>query len=187
MVPCLVVQGRNRVLETGSPAPLAGSLLGHAEMTAFVELGVGTARGMTLYTTVEPCLMCTSTGISMRLAKVCYAAADPVFEGLDDALSNHSYMASRIPAREQLGDPELAAFAALLPLSCRAWSRPGSPPRAEWISSHRRLWDAAAVALPTLTKLPHEGAGVEAVLREIGPLLERAIVDCPTSPASSLL
>lgn len=56
----VVTTGRNRVLESACDAPLAGSLLGHAEMTAFAELGLRTARGLTLYTTVEPCLMCTS-------------------------------------------------------------------------------------------------------------------------------
>ncbi|MDA8310921.1 MAG: hypothetical protein M0Z46_09980 [Actinomycetota bacterium] len=168
-----VAQGRNRVLETGSPAPLAGSLLGHAEMTAFVELGVRTAQGMTFYTTVGPCLMCTSTAISMRLPTICSAAGDPVFEGLDEVLSSHSYMDQRMPTREQLDDSELAAFAALLPLSHRVWAKPGSPPRREWIASLRALWEAAVAALPTLTNLRHEGADVEAVIRGIRPLLEQ--------------
>lgn len=167
----VTARGRNRVLETGASAPLAGSLLGHAEMTAFVELGISTARGMTLYTTVEPCLMCASTAIAMRLPTICYAAADPVFEGLDEVLSSHSYTTARMPARHQLDDPGLVAFAALLPMAQRLWAKPGIPPRPEWIASHRTLWDAAIEALPALSKLQHEGADVEAVIGEMRPLL----------------
>jgi tRNA(adenine34) deaminase len=167
----VVAAGRNRVLETGSDAPLAGSLLGHAEMTAFADLGLRTGRGLTLYTTVEPCLMCASTAIAMRARCVRYAAPDPVFDGLEDLLAMHSYMDGRMPRREQLDDPTLAAFAALLPLANRVWSRPGSPPRAEWIEAHRPLWEAAAAAVPTLTRLQHESAGVAEAIRAVGPLL----------------
>jgi Cytidine and deoxycytidylate deaminase zinc-binding region len=75
----VVARGRNRVLETGSPAPLSGSLLGHAEMTAFVELGVRTARGMVLYTTVEPCLMCSAlAGVAGHAARGAHPVAGRV-------------------------------------------------------------------------------------------------------------
>jgi tRNA(adenine34) deaminase len=167
----VVATGRNRVLESGSDAPLAGSLIGHAEMTAFVALGLRTGRGLTLYTTVEPCLMCTSTSIAMRVSRVRYAAADPVFEGLEDLLSAHRYTDGRMPARAQIDNQELAAFAALLPLANRVWSRPGAPPRAEWIDAHRLLWDAAAAAVPILTGMQLRDATVEEVIRELAPLL----------------
>lgn len=176
----VVATGRNRVLESGCDAPLAGSLLGHAEMTAFAELGLRTARGLTLYTTVEPCIMCTSAAIAMRVARVRYAASDPVFDGLEDLLAMHSYMDGRMPDREQLDVPGLAAFAALLPLANRVWSRPGAPPRAEWIAAHRALWDAAVAALPVLVRLQHLRAGVDDVIREVGPMLPAT--PAPTSP-----
>lgn len=167
----IVATGRNRVLEPGSDAPLAGSLLAHAEMTALVELGMRTAGGLTLYTTVEPCLMCTSTCIAMRVSEVHYAASDPVFEGLEDLLAMHSYMDGRMPLRHQLADPVLVSFAAVLPLANRVWSRPGAPPRAEWIASHLHLWEAAVAAVPTLSRLQHRGADVAEAIRHVLPLL----------------
>lgn len=167
----IVATGRNRVLESGSDAPLAGSLLAHAEMTALAALGMRTARGLTLYTTVEPCLMCTSTSIAMRVAEVRYAASDPVFEGLEDLLATHSYMEGRMPRRHQLTDPVLVSFAAILPLASRVWSRPGSPPRSEWIATHRSLWTSAVAAVPTLSRLQHQGADVATAIHDMLPLL----------------
>ena len=118
-------RGRNRVLEEPSSGRLAGTLLAHAEMDAFAALDLRTAEGMTLLTTVQPCLMCTATAVAVRTARVCFAASDPVFDGLDATLATHAYSHERVPTTDQLGDPLLVAFAALLPLANRVWSRPG--------------------------------------------------------------
>lgn len=167
----VVATGRNRVLETGGEAPLSGTLLGHAEMTALAELGLRTARDLTLYTTVEPCLMCTSASIAMRVSRIHYAAADPVFAGLETLLGVHSYMRGRMPVRQQIETPVLGTLAALLPMASRVWSRPGSPPRREWIDAHRPLWDAAVASVPVLTVLQHDQATVEEVVQRLMPLL----------------
>jgi tRNA(Arg) A34 adenosine deaminase TadA len=139
----VVSRGRNRVLEASGSGNIAGTLLAHAEMVAFAGLGLSTAEGLSLYTTVEPCLMCASTAVAMRLARVSFAASDPVFEGLDEALASHSYSQGRMPSREKLADPILVSFAATLPLAHRVWSRPGRPPRDEWVRKHQALWDVA--------------------------------------------
>lgn len=170
----ILSRGRNRVLEEPSTGRLAGSLLGHAEMDAFAGLGLRGADGLTLYTTVEPCLMCSATSISMRTGHIAYAAADPVFDGLGQVLATHPYMENRLPTRQALGRPLLAGFATLLPLANRAWSRPGSPPRREWVLEHQDLWDAATrlVEDGTLWGLQVKKAGVDEAIEVVAPLLE---------------
>jgi tRNA(adenine34) deaminase len=166
-------RGRNRVLEEALSGRIAGSLLAHAEMDAFAALGLRTAEGLTLYSTVEPCLMCMATAIAMRTSLIAYAATDPVFEGLAEALSAHSYMAGRMPARERLDDPTLEAFAAVLPLANRVWSRPGQAPRAEWVQSHSALWVAANRLIDEgmLTSLVDKGADVVEAIQVTAPTL----------------
>jgi tRNA(Arg) A34 adenosine deaminase TadA len=162
----VVARGRNRVLEPPDSGRVAGTLIAHAEMDTFAQLGLATAEGLSLYTTVEPCLMCRATAIAMRTARVCSAAPDPVFEGLDEALAAHSYMDGRMPAREYLVDSDLVRFAALLPLANRAWSRPGQPPRHEWLETSQTIWHVARQVLAdgTLTRLARDGAPVAAVI-----------------------
>lgn len=72
----------------------------HAEIVAIREAAdsVGNYRltGATLYTTIEPCLMCAGAIIHARLSRVVYGADDPkagavrsLFEILDDPRLNH--------------------------------------------------------------------------------------------------
>ena len=73
-------EGRNRTRERGSP-------LAHAEMLALEEaLGaagtpgpLGRLRAATLYSSLEPCFMCTGALLHARVRRVVYAAGDPKF------------------------------------------------------------------------------------------------------------
>jgi tRNA(adenine34) deaminase len=169
----VVASGRNRVLEAWGSGPISGTLLAHAEMDAFAALGLRTAHGLTLYTTVEPCLMCAATSIAIQLDRVCYAAADPVFEGLETVLGAHAYCEGRMPARKRLDEPVLAALGGVLPLANRVWSRPGVAPRAEWLRSHGAIWHAAVelVESGTLTKLAERSCTVDELVEAAAPVL----------------
>ena len=72
----------------------------HAEIAALRaaarERGNYRLPGVTLYTTVEPCVMCCGAMIHARVARLVYGAADPkagavesLFRLLDDARLNH--------------------------------------------------------------------------------------------------
>jgi tRNA(adenine34) deaminase len=172
----VVSRGRNRVLESSGSGHIAGTLLAHAEMDALAGLGLSTAEGLTLYSTVEPCIMCTATAIAMRTSRLAYAVADPVFEGLDQVMATHTYAQGRMPSREQLEDPILVTFAAMLPMAQRVWSRPGVPPREEWVRKHRSIWDLAnrLIEQGILTRLRNVRAEVAIVIDELTPLLKAA-------------
>lgn len=81
---CVVAEGRNRMGEDTAPhRQLAGSPLAHAEVNAVAQLGVEREPGYVLYTTLEPCLLCTG---ALRLAlidEVRYAAPDDFWSGVE--------------------------------------------------------------------------------------------------------
>lgn len=75
----IVAQGRNSIHETESASPLQGSRLAHAEMNALVALsrsGIAAER-CTLYSTMEPCVMCMGAIRMMRIGAVHFAGYDP--------------------------------------------------------------------------------------------------------------
>ncbi len=79
----------------------------HAEILAIREasrkLGSWRLTGCTLYSTVEPCVMCAGAIIQCRVERVVYAVADPKFGGveslysiLSDPRSNHRPQVLRV-------------------------------------------------------------------------------------------
>jgi tRNA(adenine34) deaminase len=70
----VVASAHNRV--EGSQDPTA-----HAEMLALTQaagrLGSWRLEGATVYVTKEPCPMCSGALVMARVARVCYAVADP--------------------------------------------------------------------------------------------------------------
>jgi tRNA(adenine34) deaminase len=74
----VVSRGRNRIFDAARDGHLGVSRLAHAELNALVSLtSERTYEGFTLYTTLEPCHLCLSAAISVRIGTLCYAAPDP--------------------------------------------------------------------------------------------------------------
>ena len=67
----------------------------HAEMLAIrlacQKLGTWHLDGCTLYTTLEPCMMCSSAIIQSRIDKVVFGANASRWPGLSECLSNHQF------------------------------------------------------------------------------------------------
>jgi tRNA(adenine34) deaminase len=77
----IVARGRNRIFEgTADPPFLHGHRLAHAEMNALVSLGNSEPdpTSLVLYTTVEPCALCTGAIRMALIGEVRYAARDPL-------------------------------------------------------------------------------------------------------------
>ena len=135
----IVARGRNRVLEPATaPGALADTLIAHAEMNALADFDLdrGTGEALTLYTPVEPCLMCASAILMVRIGRVRFAVADPMFEGLQQTLGDHPYCAERMPHRDGPLNGPMAVFAGLLPLMFNmTWT-----PRGRWMRLHESLF-----------------------------------------------
>jgi tRNA(adenine34) deaminase len=89
----VIARGHNAAIAERDPTA-------HAEImalrTAARELGNYRLPGVTLYSTVEPCVMCCGAMVHARVARLVYGAADPkagavqsLFRLLDDARLNH--------------------------------------------------------------------------------------------------
>jgi tRNA(Arg) A34 adenosine deaminase TadA len=73
----IVARGRNRIFEP-SGSGLAGSRLAHAEVDALAQLpATDRYRDHVLYSTLEPCLLCTAAALLTTVGRIEYAASDP--------------------------------------------------------------------------------------------------------------
>lgn len=130
----VVARDRNRRLDRWQPEALTGSRIAHAEMCAISSVPGDCFDDYTLYTTFEPCLMCASAIMMCNIRRVHYAAADPVFDGMNDWFRALPFTASRLPERTCLGGP-IGAFAHVLHLSWIAFWLP----TASALEPHRKL------------------------------------------------
>jgi tRNA(Arg) A34 adenosine deaminase TadA len=154
----IVASGRNLVVgPIEHDQRIAGNFMAHAEMNVFAMMSTHNARGLHLYTTLEPCLMCAATALFLNVAHIRYPISDEYFEPpMDDVLwPSHPYTRDRLPASELVDLGRLSSFARLLPLSHTMSTLPGS-----------RMADTARARRPELSALA-EDAEAMAELRAI--------------------
>jgi tRNA(adenine34) deaminase len=113
----IIATGRNRVFDADAPpGRLRSTWLAHAEMDALAQLPHGDYPEHTLWTTLEPCLMCASAVVLSHVGTVRYAAADPLWSGIDHLPGLNAQAARRWPIRCGPLRGPVAAFCGLLPL-----------------------------------------------------------------------
>lgn len=78
----IVAQGRNRIFANSAPPKqIAGTRLAHAELNALVQLPPDRPWSTcTLYTTLEPCVLCVGAASVARVGRIRYAGSD-VYSG----------------------------------------------------------------------------------------------------------
>jgi tRNA(adenine34) deaminase len=89
-----VVVSDGQVIGAGFNQPIsAHDPTAHAEIVALRvaarALGNYRLTGVTLYVTVEPCLMCVGAMVHARVATLVYGASEPKSGGIDSAFSAH--------------------------------------------------------------------------------------------------
>jgi tRNA(adenine34) deaminase len=147
----IVARGRNRIMEPkATPYDLAGTSLAHAETVTLASLPLGQYGDHSLYTSFEPCLMCASTIVQFGIGHVAFAAADPLFEGMDDWFLELPFAASRLPERSVLGGP-IGRFCHVLHLAWLSfWVAEGPV-----IDAHRRRSPRELAAARTIVRDGH--------------------------------
>lgn len=140
----VVASGRNQVVSEPDDQRLGGNYLAHAEMNLFAGVTTYDAKGLHLYSTLQPCLMCAATALQLNVGTVSYAARDENFDGLDDLWAHHPYTAGRaVPTSQAVSGP-LASFARLLPLAHVLATLPEGPLAATARRAFPRLSEMAA-------------------------------------------
>jgi tRNA(adenine34) deaminase len=113
----IVARGRNRSNESGGPdGQIAGSNLAHAEINALATLPPGEYDDHVLYSTLEPCFLCTAALRYSHVGAVRFAAPDPMWNGIDQLPSLNYHIARRWPRRDGPAEGPLRALAAMLHL-----------------------------------------------------------------------
>jgi len=96
----VVTRGRNRIFEPPGHG-LSGSRLAHAEVDALSQLPVTARyRDHVLYSTLEPCLLCTAATLLATVGRIEFAASDPFGGGCSGAIDTAHWRRSA---------PEIAA------------------------------------------------------------------------------
>lgn len=74
----VIARGRNRVGEAQTPEHVGAASVAHAEMDVFFAVGkVKDAGTLTLYTSLEPCLMCGGASALLGVGRIVWATDDP--------------------------------------------------------------------------------------------------------------
>lgn len=111
----IVARGRNRIFDTDSRNPLAGTYMAHAEMTAMMHLKAEKHRNIRaycLYSTMEPCPMCFCTMLMMHVGNLKYAARDGFAGGTD--LKDKTDYVNRKKMSIERGNREMEDFQIVL-------------------------------------------------------------------------
>jgi tRNA(Arg) A34 adenosine deaminase TadA len=97
----VVAEGRNRVYEkTAPPGQIANSLLAHAEVNALVGLDPERRyEDHTLYTALEPCVLCVGAAVMATVGRIAYAGADPYGGGSESGGPVRNPQVERVPLR----------------------------------------------------------------------------------------
>ncbi|PTA67794.1 nucleoside deaminase [Deinococcus arcticus] len=74
----VLVRGHNRVGQPQTPGRVGGASVAHAEMDVFFQVGhLEDPGSLTLYSSLEPCLMCGGASALLGIGRVVWATADP--------------------------------------------------------------------------------------------------------------
>lgn len=121
----IVARGRNRRFEHDAPAgQLANTYIAHAEVNALASLPAADYLDHVLYTSTEPCLLCTAAMGHAHVGRVRFAAVDPSLGAIERVPELVDYMRGRWPIREGPFDAPLSGVAGLLTLVFWVQSHP---------------------------------------------------------------
>ena len=89
----VVARGRNHVYERdGAPGAVAGNRLAHAEVNALVALTPDRRYDdHTLYTSLEPCVLCVGAAVMTTVGRILYLGADR-YGGGDGAIHANAHV-----------------------------------------------------------------------------------------------
>jgi tRNA(adenine34) deaminase len=94
----IVSRGRSRRVDESAPArQIAGSVLAHAEINALMAMRYPDAYDKVLYSSLQPCLLCTAAVMHSQIRAVHFAAADPLLAGIERLWQLNSHFARRWP------------------------------------------------------------------------------------------
>ena len=164
----IIAEGRNRVCDTTAPpGRLHGNYLAHAEMDVLAQLPIGDYEHHTIWTTLEPCLLCVSAAVTSHVGVVRFAAPDPLWLGIEQLRQVNPQADKRWPERiGPLAGP-VASFCALLPMVWFFRRQGGGAAVRAYETDRPRLVTLARRLAEQGTLDPLGGEAVETVLEQL--------------------
>ncbi|WP_291429936.1 nucleoside deaminase [Deinococcus sp.] len=109
-----VARGRNRVAEAQTPEHVGRASVAHAEMDLYFNVGkVENPETLTLYTSLEPCLMCGGASALLGVGRLVWVTDDP-WGGSGRLIAWADHPAMQTTEVLPTPDPELEQQGALL-------------------------------------------------------------------------
>ncbi|MBI4934042.1 MAG: nucleoside deaminase [Actinobacteria bacterium] len=167
----IVVEGRNRAGEgEAPPGRMRNSAIAHAEVDALSQLPMGEYSQHTLYTSLEPCLLCRSAMVMTHIGTVHFLAADSLCEGLDRLPEINGHASRRHPTMAGPGHGVVAEFAGTLPMAVLLlFNRDGTT--AAHYAQHAPSRVAAARRILDEDLWPPRRLSLEAAIDHLSPVL----------------
>ncbi len=121
----IVASGRNHILNADAPpGRLRSTGIAHAEIDVLAQMPLADYRDHTLWTSLEPCVLCTGALVMSNIGRVVFEARDPLCEGLSRLPEICADVAQRWPAWEGPRPGTVGTFCALLPILWHVETRP---------------------------------------------------------------
>lgn len=175
----IVASGRNRSFESERGEDhLAGSPVAHAEINALGKLRSGRGHlSLTLWSSLEPCLLCAGGIRLSRIGAVRFLAADPLWKDLGDVPDLDRFIDGGWPSADGHRHDEFAAFAMLLPYHAVSIWRPDGDTAQAWQAHVPEIGRLAAELVETneLVALAAASAPVEEVIAELWDRLDARV------------
>jgi tRNA(Arg) A34 adenosine deaminase TadA len=136
----VVAVGRNRVSDTEAPpGRLRSTFIAHAELDVLAQLKPSDYQRHTLWTTLEPCPLCSMAIVTSNVGSVAFAARDRLWDGISRLTEFNEFIASRWPTRRGPLGGAVSAFCELLPLLWFLKHKPSGSVAEKYESQHPRL------------------------------------------------
>ncbi len=136
----VVAVGRNRGSDIEAPpGRLRSTPIAHAELDVLGQLRPGDYGRHTLWTTLEPCPLCSMAIIMSNVGDVAFAASDRLWDGISRLTELNEFIASRWPVRRGPLGGAISVFSELLPLVWFLEHKPSGSVVAKYESQHPRL------------------------------------------------
>ncbi len=136
----VVAVGRNRGSDAEAPpGRLRLTPIAHAELDVLGQLRPGDYRGHTLWTTLEPCPLCSMAIVTSNVGNVHFAASDRLWHGITRLTELNEFIASRWPVRRGPLGGAVSVLCELLPLLWFLEHKPTGSVVTKYQSEHPQL------------------------------------------------
>jgi tRNA(Arg) A34 adenosine deaminase TadA len=169
----IVASGRNHILNDDvPPGRLRRTGIAHAEIDVLAQMPLGDYRAYTLWTSLEPCVLCTGAILMSNIGNVVFAARDPLCEGLSRMPEICADVAERWGVWTGPQSGPVPTFCALLPILWHVECRPHDNFLAVYEKERPALVGLARRLATDPEFIALKAGAAEAALEHLWPILE---------------